>query len=76
MKVYHNYREVKRLIERAKNNGYERRFVVLHRTIPETHLFKGNIIEFDEYDKQTQTYIINTGYGNLNLWKSMAKEVR
>ena len=76
MRVYHSYKEVKRLKDKAKNNGYNRIFIRLNRTIPETHLFKGNIIEADEFDKQTQTYIIYTGYGNLKLWKSMAKEVR
>ena len=76
MRVYHNYKEVKRLKDKAKSNGYNRIFIMLNRTIPETHLFKGNIIEADEFDKQTQTYIIYTGYGNLKLWKSMAKEVR
>lgn len=76
MRVYHNYKEVKRLKDKAKSNGYDRLFIVLNRTIPETHLFKGNIIEADEFDKATQTYVVYTGYGNLKLWKSMVKEVR
>lgn len=76
MRVYHNYKKVLQLKEKARNNGYDRLFIILNRTIPETHLFKGNIIEADEFDKATQAYIIHTGYGNLRLWKSMAKEVR
>lgn len=75
MRVYHSYKQVAKLKAKAKLNGYDRIFIVLNRTIPETHLFKGNIIEADEYEKDTQTYIIYTGYGNLKLWKSMVKEV-
>lgn len=75
MRVYHSYKQVKKLKDNAKNSGYDRIFIILNRTIPETHLFKDNIIEADEFDKETQTYIIYTGYGNLKIWKSMAREV-
>lgn len=75
MRVYHSYKQAKRLRDNAKKQGYDRIFIILNRAIPETHLFKDNIIEADEFDKQTQTYIINTGYGNMKIWKSMAREV-
>lgn len=75
MRVYHSYKTALKLRTNAKNSGYDRIFLILNRTIPEIHLFKGNIIEADEFDKGTQTYTVHTGYGNLRLWKSMVKEV-
>lgn len=75
MRVYHNKKEVMKLKAKAKAKGFNRIFLAVNRTIPECRLFKGNIIEADEYDKKTQTYIVNTGYGNIMLWKSMVNEI-
>ena len=75
MRVYHSQKEVRKLKAKAKEKGFERTFLSVNRTIPECKLFKGNIIEADAYDKATQTYIVNTGYGNIMLWKSMVKEI-
>ena len=75
MRVYHNIKYARRLASNAKENGYNRIFIQLNRTIPELRLHKGNIIEADEYDKGNQSYTIYTGYGNVKIWKSSCKEV-
>ncbi len=75
MRVYHNRKQVRKLIEKAKRSGYERIFIQLNRTIPELRLYKGNIIEADEYNKGNQSYTIYTGYGNVKIWKSSCKQI-
>lgn len=73
MRVYHNIKHVKRLMQKAKKSGYDRIFIQIKRTIPELRLYKDNIIEADEYDRKKQTYIVYTGYGNIRIWKSSCK---
>lgn len=75
MRIYHNPKKVKKLMRLAKNSGYERLFIQLNRTIPELRLYKGNILEADEYDKKNRSYIIYTGYGNIKIWKSSCRQI-
>lgn len=75
MRVYHSPRKVKRLAKDARERGYDRIFIQLNRTIPELKLYKGNIVEADEYDASKQTYTVYTGYGSVKIWKSSCREI-
>ena len=75
MRVYHSIKKAKNLANKAKEMGYDRRFIQLNRNIPELKLYKGNIVEVDEFDSSCQTYTIYTGYGSVKIWKSSCREI-
>lgn len=75
MRVYHNIKKVRNLTHKAKEMGYDRRFIQLNRNIPELKLYKGNILEVDEFDSAKQTYTVYTGYGSVKIWKSSCREI-
>lgn len=75
MRVYHNEKRAREIREGSVKKGYPRLFIKLNRNIPELKLFKGNIVEADEYDASARTYTIYTGYGSIHVWKSMCKEI-
>lgn len=75
MRVYHSEKKARTIREAAQKAGYPRMFIKLNRNIPELKLYKGNIVEADEYNKETSTYTIYTGYGTVQVWKSVCKEV-
>ena len=75
MRVYHSIKKAKSLVGKAKEMGYDRRFIQLNRNIPELRLYKDNIVEVDEFDPSCQTYTIYTGYGSVKIWKSSCREI-
>ncbi len=75
MRVYHSEKRARQLRSGSKKRGYPRMFIKLNRNIPELKLYKGNIVEADEYNKAAQVYTIYTGYGSIQVWKSMCKEI-
>lgn len=75
MRIYHSVKQAKAIKARAEKRGYERLFIKLNRNIPELRLYKGNIIEADEYDASRQTYTVYTGYGSVKIWKSACVEI-
>lgn len=75
MRVYHSEKRARQLRTGSEKRGYPRMFIKLNRNIPELKLYKGNIVEADEYNKAAQVYTIYTGYGSIQVWKSMCKEI-
>jgi len=73
MRIYRNVKQVRQL--KQKSGEYPRIFIRINQNIPELRLYKGAIIEADDYNKATKTYSVFTGYGEVRVWKSMCKEV-